>query len=353
MKRVLPNFLAVVLLTVFLFVTKSWSPDIVLAGCCSDAECGGGQVCANMPASCGTGFGQGQGVCVSGWETCSGSNNSSSCSGGQCCVSNLCQVCGGGGGSNRCNGIGTLKHDNTGGANQALIDGQAITLTKIYNDGSEANLDTKTPNPFYWGFGDLIDGWKLLRLYKGTYKLTTTVPSGWGVSWTIAGNDSGSPNTGNGPVAQFYCGDRSSVDWFFTPLCTPVAPATVSLTSPADRASVSTATVNLLWNAPTSWGTACSGANNQYQVYVDNFIPPTTLRATVPAGTTNTTFTGMRGETYHWKVVASNGQATTSSPTWSFTILDNQIVGTVYNDPNNTCSQATPWSGVLTSELPS
>ena len=127
--------------------------------------------------------------------------------------------------------------------------------------------------------------------------------------------------------------------------CTVSSPAAVTLASPANGASVSGTSVNLMWSAPTSWGTACPSNSNQYQVYVDNFNPPTTIRSAVADGVTNVNFTGVRGTTYYWKVLASNGQMLNTSPVWSFTILDNQIQGTVYNDPGNTCSQATPWSG--------
>lgn len=123
--------------------------------------------------------------------------------------------------------------------------------------------------------------------------------------------------------------------------CTNAAPAAPTLSSPAEGARLSTTDVNLLWNA-TSWGTACSGANNQYSVYT---AWPSTLLATLPAGTTATTFTGMRGTDYAWQVTANNGQLAAASAWRTFRIMYDQIAGTVYNDPNNTCSQATRWSG--------
>jgi len=44
----------------------------------------------NIPLGCGYDPNAGQGVCVSNYETCSGSNVSSACSGGECYVGNLC-----------------------------------------------------------------------------------------------------------------------------------------------------------------------------------------------------------------------------------------------------------------------
>ncbi len=123
--------------------------------------------------------------------------------------------------------------------------------------------------------------------------------------------------------------------------CANSPPAAPTLVSPAEGAKLSTTSVNLLWNAPSSWGTACSGANNQYSVYV---AWPSTLLATLPAGTTATTFTGTRGTDYAWEVTANNGQLAAGSAWRTFRIMYDQIAGTVYNDPNNTCSQATRWS---------
>ena len=121
--------------------------------------------------------------------------------------------------------------------------------------------------------------------------------------------------------------------------CTVTSPTASTLASPANGAGSSTTTVNLWWYAPASWGTACTSPNNHYTDYVGSQV------ATV--GTTSYAFTGVRGQSYWWTVVPNNGDAAYPGPYtwWSFTILDDQIKGTVYNDPNNTCSQATPWSG--------
>ena len=153
-------------------------------------------------------------------------------------------------------------------------------------------------------------------------------------SWSECGN-----------LCKEVCGTVQTPTTTCQPVCSSGAPSAVTLNAPGNGADQSVSTVSLLWSGPSSWGTACSGANNQYSVYVDSFNPPTTLRATLPGSTSQTTFTGTRGTTYYWKVVASNGQLSATSPTYSFNLLYDQISGVVYNDPDNLCAQNTPWSG--------
>ena len=79
-----------------LFTLKSLVPNTVSA-CCNDNQCTPGY-CVNAPSSnCGL-PGVGEGVCVSGYETCSGSSSSSECPPGQECINRLCRIVGGGGG---------------------------------------------------------------------------------------------------------------------------------------------------------------------------------------------------------------------------------------------------------------
>ncbi|MBP9669774.1 hypothetical protein KBD75_00015 [Candidatus Woesebacteria bacterium] len=104
---------------------------------------------------------------------------------------------------------------------------------------------------------------------------------------------------------------------------------------------MSTPNVNLQWNAATfSSSASCA---SEYRVYIDTANPPTTLHATVASTTTSSAFTGTAGTTYYWRVVAVTGSATTNSEVRSFTILNNQIAGTVYLDTNNNCG-GSGWS---------
>lgn len=128
------------------------------------------------------------------------------------------------------------------------------------------------------------------------------------------------------------------------PPCTAVAPATPTLSTPSNGASLSSTSVSLLWNSVLSWGTACSGASNQYKVYVGTTNPPTTLYKTVSSNTYSTNYTGSRGTTYYWGVQALNGSAGSGMNVHSFTILDDQIQGHVFYDVSNSCSHSTPWS---------
>ena len=62
------------------------------------------------------------------------------------------------------------------------------------------------------------------------------------------------------------------------PACTDEGPTAPTLSSPANGASLSSTSVNLLWNSPTSWGTDCPGPNvDQFRVYVGTSNPPHTV----------------------------------------------------------------------------
>ncbi len=119
--------------------------------------------------------------------------------------------------------------------------------------------------------------------------------------------------------------------------CTAVSPAGPNLSSPANGANVATTTVNLTWNATSTWGTACPQPNvNEYKVYVGTTNPPTTLYSTESSATLQKSFVGTNGTTYYWYVAASNGSAMVSSAVRSFTI-QSTIGGRVYNVEDNVC----------------
>lgn len=129
------------------------------------------------------------------------------------------------------------------------------------------------------------------------------------------------------------------------PVCSASGPTAPILTSPANGASFSDIDATLLWNA-TDFGTACTTSNPEYEVYVGESNPPTALDSSMPEGFTplEDTFIGEYGKTYYWFVRANNGEASADSEIRSFSILDNEIAGTIYYDVNNTCSSAVPWT---------
>jgi len=99
--------------------------------------------------------------------------------------------------------------------------------------------------------------------------------------------------------------------------------------------------VTLDWSSVGSWGVACDPAY-QYEVIVDTDPTPTTIYSVVDDSVSSDYFSGTVGQTYYWKIRADNGSVYTDSAVRSFTLVDNQITGTVYVDPSGTCSQATP-----------
>lgn len=137
-----------------------------------------------------------------------------------------------------------------------------------------------------------------------------------------------------------WCRTGTTYTYSCTPVCT--APSTPTISTPDDGSSLSSDTVSLQWNAVT-WDTD-GGCTNEYKVYVGETNPPTTLQATVDSNTTSANFSGTRGTTYYWYVQATNGLSNVNSEIRSFTILDNQITGTIYLDTNNTCSTSVPWT---------
>jgi len=127
--------------------------------------------------------------------------------------------------------------------------------------------------------------------------------------------------------------------------CNASQPAPITLLSPANGSNVGTTTVTLTWQGIASWGDDCNPSANtkQYNVYVGTDSGASTLVATVASNITSYQFTGSAGQLYYWKVQASNGAKTRTSDVWSF-YTSSTIAGTVYYDPNNTCSTSNPSS---------
>lgn len=146
---------------------------------------------------------------------------------------------------------------------------------------------------------------------EGTATLDNTVRH-W-ESYTVGGENS------TGWVNK--CSDSTPVNVG----CVSSAPENPTLVSPSNGAVLENLQVTLDWSAPSAWGNACPANNNRYLVYVDTFSPPTTLRATVDAATSDNLFSAAYGNTYYWKVVADNGSLTNDSAIRSFTVQETVV----------------------------
>ncbi len=120
--------------------------------------------------------------------------------------------------------------------------------------------------------------------------------------------------------------------------CSGTNPDTPILVSPGNPGNtlVGTTTVNLSWNDINSWGTNSCGNTDKYTVYLDTNANPTTSKCTVTSGQSPAcSVSGLSDQTtYYWKVIASNGLNSATSDTWSFTIKQPVIQGTLYEDSN-------------------
>lgn len=126
--------------------------------------------------------------------------------------------------------------------------------------------------------------------------------------------------------------------------CTSTAPAAPSLSLPVAEANLSSTSVSLTWTHSGAWGTNCSGNTDQFQIILQTCAPspaaitdPSVLLATVGKTTFSRAYTGVNGQTYCWKVRATNGVLTAQSAPRRFTIQNDQITGIVYNDTDATC----------------
>ena len=128
----------------------------------------------------------------------------------------------------------------------------------------------------------------------------------------------GGGNCRNVTVYDCLPGTSSTCQEGCTPVpCNSVAPSVPGLTSPASGAEIS-GTETSLAGATASWGTACSGQNYQFNIYVqqcDAIMTPTTLWKTVSASGNNFNelFTGVGGKGYCWTANSSNGVTTSAN----------------------------------------
>lgn len=138
-----------------------------------------------------------------------------------------------------------------------------------------------------------------------------------------------------------YCRTGTTYTHRCDPICSP--PSTTTLNSPENNATLTTTTVPLIWNAATFPNQ--TGCTKQYRVYIGEYVAPgrgqpprsLPLYATVSNSITSLNYTATRGKTYEWYVTAANGTLTADTTRRRFTVLDNQITGTVYYDSNNDC----------------
>lgn len=137
---------------------------------------------------------------------------------------------------------------------------------------------------------------------------------------------------------ETWCRTGTTYTYQCDPICTP--PTSPTLTSPADGTQFANTSVTLIWN-PSSFDADCT---NSYGVYIGDSPSHLSLYTTVGTSTNSIVYDGVRGNTYYWEIQAISGGLTANSEIRSFTVLDNVIAGTIYYDPDNTCSTATPWT---------
>ena len=104
--------------------------------------------------------------------------------------------------------------------------------------------------------------------------------------------------------------------------CVNVAPAPVTLTAPATGSTDASTSRTLSWEAFSQYGLNCQGNANQLQVLVGpaNAVP-TQVVATLPADATSHALSGLTtGNSYAWKVRATNGALTSDSAVRTFTV---------------------------------
>ena len=131
--------------------------------------------------------------------------------------------------------------------------------------------------------------------------------------------------------------------------CTPTVPDKPTLVSPADGESVSSTPIVLKWDLIANWGGDCglSDARHLYLLRVwemQKGPPKLVFRPNLDRFTQEKIFLGIKGKTYIWRVVTTNGRKSTTSDTWRFTVPLDQISGRVYYDASDTCSTAVPWN---------
>lgn len=98
------------------------------------------------------------------------------------------------------------------------------------------------------------------------------------------------------------------------------APNTPSNPTPANGSIVQDTSLQLAWTG----GDADAGDAVKYNVYLDTTYPPTTKVTSQPQTDTSYNMSGLsRNTSYYWRVVATDGKATTQGDVWLFTTTSN------------------------------
>lgn len=280
-----------------------------------DCSGGGGGGGSNCPAECRQGSSCGQGY--SGASGCSGNGPGGGCKTNQvCCAANSC--------SNTPEQIACVEPENCppGTVKSATVVSSAckpICGNNAWGTGGSPGTAQSYTGCCKWeetGGGNCV--WELCPTKNNPNKLCEVCD----------------------PV-ETWCKRETVTTYTCIPSCVTQNPSVPTLVSPANGANIGGQGVTLDWSAVADWGVACA-TNRIYQVFVDTVSDPTTIYSSNTEGVTSDYFTGNVGETYYWKIRAHNGSVYTDSEVRNFTIVDNQITGTIYIDNNGTCSQGTP-----------
>src|ERR1051326_4929583 len=135
----------------------------------------------------------------------------------------------------------------------------------------------------------------------GTSYPYTGLSNGTVYYWKVVAKNSGGSTTGTG------------APWNFTTIIAP--PGSFNLLAPANSA------VNQALNGTLSW--QASAGVSQYDVYLDQSNPPTTIVSPNQSATTYNYSGLLTSSTYYWKVVAKNvnGSTTSTAAPWNFQSL--------------------------------
>ena len=201
-----------------------------------------------------------------------------------------------------------------------------------------------------------IDGPPRYLCSGPTSSLTVTVNPAVAGEWTGYGACSAVEGPGTktrtctNPAPS--CGGASCVGSATSNCCVASYPDIPSLSTPINNSTIGSSSVALDWNDVTDWGfgtadnITCTNAN-QYNVYLDTGLNPTTLKCTTNSTTTNCPVTGLTAGTYYWKVTATNGTLSTTSavrklvvqpfsaPTISYLSNTDNSITWQWNNPNS------------------
>ena len=205
--------------------------------------------------------------------------------------------------------------------------GQAIWVS----DARVAVLERQAANTGYYAGSEELRGTQ-------TYTLTTT-------SWPCGGSccyDSGWKAPGGCGAATAAKGGGGGGKPPVTPPpgCTNSAPSKPAIAHPTDGDTVApTDTITLTWSLGT-WGTACTGNNNNFFLTVLPSGGGAPIQIVLPTSKYDLPVTA--GTSYEWFVVASNGTGSRSSDHATFTVSDTSLVSGYISDLTGVACPASP-----------